>query len=232
MSADGLLKSHLGWKQLDTSLAALLAANAVLLVGVLFLGWDARFIIVVYWTENVVIGFYSILKIALCRVDEPVANIGKVFLIPFFVVHYGGFCAVHGAFVLALTHGMGDTPSIFPDEAWWGPFIFVQLLFGVIRQLMASAGGKLVWPVAGLMISHGISFVQNYLVGGEYLRTDTRRLMQAPYGRIVLLHIAILAAGAPVVMLGSPLPLAVLLVILKVFLDIKLHKKSHERFKE
>jgi len=211
---------------------ALIVANAVPLAGVLFLGWDAAFIIVVYWTENVVIGFYNVLRILWCYDDGPVALVRKFFLIPFFVVHYGGFCAVHGAFVLALTHGMGDTPSIFPDETWWGPFVFVQLLVGVIRQLMTTAGGKLVWPVAGLMISHGISFVQHYLLGGEYMTTNTRRLMQAPYGRIVLMHIAILAAGAPVMMLGSPLPLAVLLVILKVFLDIKLHKKSHAQFEE
>ena len=229
MSVSGLLKGDLNSKQVDTSLVALIAANALPLVGVLFFGWDASFIIVIYWTENVVTGFYNILKIVLCHKDEPVAHIGKVFLIPSFLIHYGGFCAVHGAFVLALTHGMGDIPSVFPKEVWWGPLMFLQLLAGVIRQLVTTAGRELVWPVAALVVSHGLSFVQNYLLGGEYKKTDTRRLMQAPYARIVLLHVAILAGGAPVMLLGSPLPLVVLLVLLKTFLDIKLHKKSHER---
>ena len=79
---------------------ALLAANAVPLFGVVFLGWDAFYVVMLYWAENVVIGFYNVLKIALAAAPHPAAHAGKLFLIPFFMVHYGGFTAVHGFFVL------------------------------------------------------------------------------------------------------------------------------------
>lgn len=39
---------------LDVPVITLLAANAVPLFGVLFLGWDAFYVVLLYWAENVV----------------------------------------------------------------------------------------------------------------------------------------------------------------------------------
>src|SRR5882724_7957891 len=45
-----------------TSAYALIAANALPLFGVLFLGWDTFSIVALYWTENVIIGAINVLK--------------------------------------------------------------------------------------------------------------------------------------------------------------------------
>jgi hypothetical protein len=94
----------------DIPVIALLVANAIPLFGVLFLGWDAFYIVLLYWTENLVVGFYNVLKMVFAAVPHPIAHLGKLFLIPFFIVHYGGFTAVHGFFVLALFHDEGQGP--------------------------------------------------------------------------------------------------------------------------
>ena len=52
-------------------------------------------------------------------------------------------------------------------------------------------------------------------------------LMSAPYKRIIVLHLAILFGGWGVLALGSPLPVLVILVVLKTALDLKLHLKEH-----
>ena len=80
---------------LDIPVIALIAANTIPLFGVLFLEWDAFFIVLLYWSENLVIGCYNILKIIFAAVPHPTAHLGKLFLIPFFTVHYGGFTAIH-----------------------------------------------------------------------------------------------------------------------------------------
>ena len=77
-------------------LISLLAANAVPLVGVLFFWWDAFGIVLLYWSENVAVGFYNILKIAFVKVKEPKEHLGKLFMIPFFMVHFGGFTGWSG----------------------------------------------------------------------------------------------------------------------------------------
>jgi len=111
-----------------------------------------------------------------CDAEHPIVVVGRLlFLVPFFVIHYGGFCAVHGVFVLALTHVTGDAGPLFPQMTWWGPLVFVQLLVGVIRQLAANAGPQLLAPVSALIISHGISFVQNYLGGRKSIERMSNR---------------------------------------------------------
>ena len=85
----------------------------------------------------------------------------------------------------------------------------------------------MIWAVLGLFVSHGISFVENYLLGGEYKKKDLQKLMRQPYQRIVVMHLAILTTGIFVMKLDSPLPLMIILVVLKVFFDLRLHIKSH-----
>ena len=112
-------------------LLALTAANVVPLFGAIFWGWEAFNIVLLYWAENLAVGFYNILKIAFAKVPHPSAHLGKLFLIPFFTVHYGGFTAVHGVFVLALFKK--EEPSFSSGESWPCFLVFVQMLINVIR---------------------------------------------------------------------------------------------------
>ena len=84
----------------NTPLLTLAVANAVPLFGAIFWGWQAANIVLLYWAENLAVGFYNVLKIAFAKVPHRSGHLVKLFLIPFFTVHYGGFTAVHGVFVL------------------------------------------------------------------------------------------------------------------------------------
>lgn len=218
-----------GGKTITVSVIALIAANLVPLFGVLFFEWDASMIVLLYWAENVIAGFYNVLRLALVRVESPAANLGKLFTIPFFCIHFGGFCAVHGFFLVAFFElggkGMG---SVFPDDPWFGHLVFVQLLVSVVAHVWRNMPPEMAWPLAGLMISHGISFVQHFILDGEYKKLSAGELMGRPYGRIVVLHIAIIVGGFFVMALGSSLGLLLILVVLKIGLDIKLHNRSHK----
>ena len=50
---------------LKPSVLALLAANLYPVVGVVFLGWDAFYLLILFWMENLVIGFYTVIKMLL-----------------------------------------------------------------------------------------------------------------------------------------------------------------------
>ncbi len=193
-------------------LIALLATNALPLVGVLFFGWDAFLLVLLYWAENVVIGFYNILKMAFAKVDHPAEHLGKLFQIPFFTVHYGGFTAVHGVFVLVMFKQRDD---FFPfGDTWLGA------AYGAIPD-----NAKFV--LVAMFISHGISFGYNYLYKGEYASINPARLMMQPYARVVMMHIAIIFGGFLTAALGSPVGLLLMLVIIKTLIDVALHKRQH-----
>jgi len=206
-------------------LIALLFTNIIPLVGVLFFKWDAFVIVLLYWAENLAIGFYNVLKIAFVKVPNPAEHLGKLFIIPFFIVHYGGFMAIHGVFILVMFKKSDD---FFPGhDAWPCFFVFVQLLINVIREAYLSIPPDARYVILAMFISHGISFGYNYLYRGEYAKVDGRQLMGQPYGRIVVMHIAIIAGGFVTAALGSPLGLLVILVVLKTIIDVKLHLREH-----
>ena len=72
---------------------ALIGANLVPLAGVLFFGWDLAGVIVLFWAESAVIGFYTALKMAV------VGKFPALLAVPFFIGHFGGFMAGHFLFI-------------------------------------------------------------------------------------------------------------------------------------
>jgi uncharacterized protein YjfI (DUF2170 family) len=214
-------------------LIVLVAANAVPLFGVIFLKWDAFLIVLLYWAENLVVGFYNILKMALATVPHPAgmpraaAHLGKLFLIPFFIIHYGGFTAVHGMFVLAM---FKKDDGKFMEGADWPCFlVFVQMLLNVIKRAYSAIPQNMKFALLALFLSHGVSFVYNYLLKKEFATVKLERQMMMPYSRIVVMHIAIIAGGFLLAAIGSPAALLFVLIVLKTILDAALHLREHRK---
>ena len=86
----------------DVSTAALVVANAVPIFGVVFLGWQVFPLMLLYWLENVVVGAFNVLRMLAADPRNPFRWAGKLFLIPFFCVHFGMFTFVHGVLVFAM----------------------------------------------------------------------------------------------------------------------------------
>jgi hypothetical protein len=193
------------------SVWVLVAANIVTLAGVLFWGWDVFPLLLLFWMENVVIGALNVLKMLFADPTDAALWAGKLFMVPFFCVHYGIFTSVHGAFVL----------SIFGGKKYAGGQ-------DVIDIALAAARDYDLWlPIAVLAGSHLFSFFWNYFYRGEFRRVRLAQLMIKPYGRVVVLHVTILLGGFGAMALGSPLWALVLLIALKIGLDWKAHVKEH-----
>jgi hypothetical protein len=205
------------------ALAFLVAVNLIPIAGVLWLDWDLASIIILYWLENLVIGFYTILKMLHLQ------GLGALFPAAFFCLHYGAFCGVHGIFVLTLTGGDGLGGQLFPsgEDSWPAHLVFIQMLVRAVQHILDTAAPGVLLAWLGLFLSHGLSLLLNYFQGGEYRTSEVKSLMSAPYKRIAVLHVAIIAGAWGINALGSPLVLLVALVIVKIVLDIQLHRKAH-----
>jgi hypothetical protein len=234
-SASGLTAEPLP-RGLRWSAVALVLANAVPLVGVLAWGWSVSSVVILYWFENVVIGVINVLRMMLAapaagaldlpgtdaadvRLPGAVSHGMKLFLVPFFIVHYFGFCAGHGIFVFSM---FGDDDGYFAPESGMNPFTVLHRAIEIFSTPLAAAA-------AILALSHAISFVQNYLIGGEFRRLSPATLMHMPYGRIVVLHLTILFGGLAVEALGQPVWLVVVLVVIKTAVDLRMHLAEHRK---
>lgn len=206
----------------------LIGVNTIPLFGVLFFGWSLFSILLLYWFENGIIGFFNVFKIALAKKPmsgesnftingRPANQMGKVFLIPFFIFHYGLFWIVHGVFVFVffgfMAGDMFGSQSSAPDLG--GGFR------GFDPEGVAIAA-------ASLALSHGVSFFVNFIRDQEYLNVSPDQQMFRPYGRVVVLHVTILGGGFLAAYLGTPLASLVLLVVLKTAIDLRAHLKEHQ----
>jgi hypothetical protein len=203
------------------SLVALVAVNLIPLFGVFLFDWDVAALMVLYWSENLVIGFFTLLRMFV------VSPFGSLFSGLFFLIHYGGFCAVHGLFIVMML--LDDEFNPMSDDPWPLFLVFPQMLYNVTRHVLASAPPEWLWAFAALFASHGISFVVNFLIGPERERWTIRSLMGAPYGRIVILHIAIITGGFAVMALGQPWFMLVVLILIKTAMDVALHLREHRK---
>ena len=194
--------------RLGLSGAALVAANLMPLLSVA-LGWWSTFeVMLLFWAENVVIGLLQLLRfgtVALLCGQVAALGVGV-----FFALHYGIFTLVHGTFVVALFAPAGSGMTGLPDAL----------------PLLLSAEG-LLWGLGGLAASHLLSFVVNFIGGGEYRRMTAEALMAQPYGRVVVLHLTILLGGGATMLLDDPAGALVVLVLLKIVLDLRAHLAEH-----
>lgn len=196
--------------RLRTSAVALVVANLVPVYGVLALGWNVAPIMVFYWTENLVVGFFNVQKMrraqgplnatGMTLNGQPVTEGSRRALILFFILHYGLFTLVHGVFVL--------------------------VLFGTGMRL----GRELGLALLVLAASHGYSYRRNFIGSGEYLRASFARLFWQPYARIIVMHVTILAGGALAGAMGSPLGALLVLVGLKTVIDLGAHWLERRKF--
>lgn len=258
----------------------LLLANLIPLVGVVFFGWSLLTILVLYWVENGIVGFWNIPKIILAQgsvmptlpipdadatahapnmgatpapargaadrwtVAGPpghwVGAMGRVGIAIFFAFHYGIFWIGHGFFVLLALPEFGSMGTPISDpcfDARSGPFTpplepGFPAFPGAGIDCPASPFGEVLWGSVGLaavalFISHGASFLFNYIGRGEYRTSSPTSQMGSPYGRVVVLHLTIIFGAMLVAFLGSPLGALLVLIVLKTLFDLALHLREH-----
>ncbi|MFN6956210.1 MAG: DUF6498-containing protein [Acetobacteraceae bacterium] len=194
--------------RLTLSSAALVAANLVPLAAVALGWWSTYEVVLLFWAENVVIGVLQVLRFA--TVATLAGKVAAFGVAVFFTLHYGIFTFVHGVFVMTLFApdgtGEADTP-------------------GALALLLSPDG--LLLGLGALAVSHLVSYGVNFVGGGEYRRVEPEALMMQPYGRVVVLHLAIIFGGSLTMALNEPTIGLVVLVLLKIGLDLRAHLAEH-----
>jgi hypothetical protein len=206
------------WRDIDwrqPSVIALVLANLVPVFGVLIWHWEVFPLMFLFWSENVVLGGFNVLKMLVNQPASPINWIAKFFFIPFFCLHYGMFTYVHGVLVVSFFGAGTKSVHGFPN---------VTSFWHVIQEYALG------WAILGLVVSRGVSFITNYIGKAEYQRASMNQLMNQPYGRIMVMHFTILIGGFLMMALHSPVAGLVLLVVLKTAFDLNSHLGERKKF--
>jgi Family of unknown function (DUF6498) len=195
--------------RLDAVLA--IGSAAVIAYGVLVLGWPVFVVMALFWFENVVIGGLNVMRMLVSGVRMGgVGVLGALFTSAFFTVHYGLFTAVHGVFVVML-FGLPDMGRDAMDGGLSGPLV------RMLEQLASDRGAWL--AMLAIVAVQAANFVQ-WGIATRERPTPLRELMGAPYGRIMVLHVTLIAGGFLVMSLHAPVLGALLLIALKLAYDL------------
>ncbi|MFH1874509.1 MAG: DUF6498-containing protein [Pseudomonadota bacterium] len=200
-------------KSYPTSIYFLLTANAVPLAGVLFFGWDLIDVLFLYWAETVIIGFYSLLKIFLAKDDDQgwrliLTKFMRVLGCAFFIIHFGGFIAAIG---VALYYIVLELFKVKVDPLELAYMLRYALLF--------------------FILSHGYSFIFNYLLKNERNVERGQDPVIEPYRRVFVMHLTLAFGMGPVIFLGQPIYLLIALIVMKTIADLWSHLRERKRFR-
>jgi len=218
------------WKR--PSVVEMAAMTAIPVVGVAFFGWSGIQILLIYWSENAVIGLFNLLRLGLSKpvyesradylaahpwilqhypVSEEVwrkAHDWRVSRYPsykeFFIPAFLG----HYTFFL-WTHAflLATLVAKTPAHAWW-------------RMFEAEWSLGMALAIASLLVTHGYRFWNEDLQGRTYTRSCPFLTTIFPYRRLLILHLALLLGGLAIAFFSLPALLAVLLILLKSAFDM------------
>jgi hypothetical protein len=186
------------------------AANLLPVAGVLLMGWDTFLLIMLYWLETAVIGFWTIVGLfrtprgqfeSIRSGDQPIAPPA---LALFVVAHAGIFMGVHFMFVWGIFgSGIGGTN--------WASRVGGSLS-GFVTVIVIATG---LWvPLAGLFVTRGIAMLTQ-----PRDSLDITTVLAGLYVRILVMHLTILV-GAMLSLLIHHVVGLVLLVVLKTGVDV------------
>lgn len=194
------------------SLILLVAANLLPLAGVFLWDWDVFLLLLLFWCENVIIGLFGIARLIVAASNDTLKE--GLFLPLFFLVHYGGFMFGHFMVLFGMYSGNFEQPGN-PTQ----PADYYRLILDNLNWV----------AVVALFISHGWSFIENYMGRSEYERLSPMQAMGLPYKRMAITHIALILGGFFLIKNGQPLAGLIILVLMKIALDIVFHQKEHRQ---
>lgn len=186
------------------SVLYMIAANLLVLAGAVLGGWDLFTMMLVFWLESLVIGFYAVIKMF---VVEPVL----VFLIlPLYLAHFFFFMMVY---LIAV----------------FGAFVRGPALTSVWQLLLPLKNPAVLLGAAPLLISHGVSFYRNFWPRRAMYANKLNDISFEPYPRIMLWVPALFAAALFAQWAGGGRPVYgfPVIVLVKTCADIWSHLKAN-----
>lgn len=205
----------------EPSSLMLIAANAIPILGIVFWKWDAFELLILYWLETAVLGFWAIMVVGI----SPVKALGPLggqmprsVMIAFLLAHSGIFMSVHFLMLWELfsgswagrIHGLEDfVRLIVIGQSLWLPLVVLFLMRGAMVLLTVLEPRWLpAWkpqPVRAVSAQEGAFPISGPLFGF--------------YIRIIVMQFALILGGVAAVLMGASLSLF-LLVVIKTAIDL------------
>jgi hypothetical protein len=203
---------------MNASTILIVAANLLPIAGILWWGWDAFVLLMLYWMETAIIGFWTIVRLTMAspaergdiRAAGSTALPGRLAIAAFFTVHAGIFMLVHFIFLWTLFAGAWA-------ERIHGPAEFVRVmvigtdLWIPLLVLFFVRGAIVLGPPAKRLLGLPVAAPAAPVTG--------QSIVTGLYMRILVMQVTIIVGAWVATLFGSAGAL-VLLVVAKTLLEV------------
>lgn len=196
----------------DPTMLALLFSNLLTIVFAVWQGWGLFALILVYWCQSAIIGFFNFLRILSLKnpiyqanfkePPKPVSTSGKISDALFFAFHYGFFHFGYLIFIISFWQGsaeIGNVASFFDDALTY--LLLIAVYFA----------------------NHLYSYLKNKLPE----KTKINHLFAYPYLRILPMHLTIVLFGSVLMGFEKNTFILVFFMLLKTIADAGMHWAEH-----
>lgn len=178
----------------------LLGTNVFMLIGFLWLGWDFKLSILIFWLENIIIAFSTYFRIRRYPNDKYISKHIKESGMYFFVLMF--FSLLHGMFLIVYL----ATDFLRADD--------FDLSYMTASWDIISANVLL------LIISYALTYKYEFLDKKAYLHVIKEYQFSLPLMRIILFQLFIILGLFVFVNLGYKAVIVSLFIVLKILVDI------------
>jgi len=200
-------------KQLSQSDYFMIAANLVPVYGVLFEGWSAQEIFIIYCLETIIIGIFNLIKMgivtAIRKTDTWYNGPSRtqqhgLFFMFFFLIHYGFFVAIQMAIFFSVS-------GIIKDGS--------MNLFSFFYKWPQLLSGNAWFMLAGFIISYGFGMMYNFILPGTYRTISLSMLLFQPYMRIFVQQVTVIL-GSMFLSFGAGKIFIIVFALIKIFFEV------------
>lgn len=204
------------------SFLSIIVSNAVILFGTLFFRWSVENVLLIYWIESGIIGFFAVCGILFdphrgCKtrfkwpevifgvsakiISSVASRIGSIAL---FLIQFGGILLIQGFFVSAVIDGrfLGNLP--FNSD-------FFQ---NHLKSILVAC--------FGLTTSYGLSFWQNFVLQESRQLVVKNQFISQAYTRIMIIYLVLLLGILFSILSGTSQAFIVVLVSVKIILEVRM----------
>ncbi|MCF8245483.1 MAG: DUF6498-containing protein [Saprospiraceae bacterium] len=183
----------------NLQLAQIFVFNAIPLLGVLYLGWSAKLLILAYFIETIIAILFHAVRLWYVNFrwgNEPETNERAAELakankgqnmpaswLPFFMLSVFGFFCFVQLYILG-----GFANQAFPE--------------GIFTSMYRAATGELAWVVLSFVFLQLSRFFME-VIRGEYRNTPSEALFFQPFRRILTQQLTVILGGFIILLAGA-----------------------------
>jgi hypothetical protein len=231
---------------LDLAKISIIISNLIPIIGIVYFDWKILNILLYFFIESIVIGFYLLVKVLLNNYyqiyseNKEIKNIKESIVYRLFirdkkVYGYKKIIIVSNIFEIVIV-------SFFYYLYLYLHFIIIEFIISEIYYINLSNDIKGFWifiqdysstsqiiiPFIVLLISHGISLKMKYIKNQEYKSKNTMDFIELMVYRSLILQGIIILGAFITIIYKSNIVILVITIFTKTIVDLYTHTKEHD----